>query len=37
MTRKTRQALKRPGIRRILWPFTLALALLGFAAFSIAG
>lgn len=28
---------KRPGLRRVLIPFTLALAFVGFAAFVLAG
>lgn len=37
MTRKTRQTLKKRGIRRFVAPFTLGLAFLGFVAFTIIG
>lgn len=37
MTKETRQALGNRGIRKVLWPFTLGLALIAFAAFSIVG
>lgn len=37
MTRKTRQTLKKPGIRRFLAPFTLGLLFVGFVAFTVVG
>ena len=37
MFKKTRQTLKKPGIRRILAPFTLALLFVGFVAFMVVG